>query len=66
MGLSLCAGDMQLSGKLYMSQSGQPTQNVLYKHTHANSTNHASMKVADINEVLVSAAVSFTTGLLCP
>ena len=45
---------MQLYGKVYM-----------YKHAHANSTNHASMEVADINEMLVSAAVSFTTGLLC-
>ena len=37
----------------------------MYKHAHANSTNHASLEVADINEVLISAAVSFTTGLLC-
>ena len=46
---------MQLYVKLFM-----------YKHAHVNSTNHASVEVADINEVLISAAVTFTTGLLCP
>ena len=37
----------------------------MYKHAHANSTNHASLEVVDINEVLISVAVTFTTGLLC-